>query len=183
MTLIKDAPMPSIATSREQEFARIPVDVGQTSLFEGREFRFVRKIATPVVYRFTAPIEFILSSQTFGIVDGEFEFYAWRGDNVTASGVWTSEPIFGKNSSLTRKLYDGSFYAGQCTIDSGGSIVVTDSNLYSDYERLKTTSATAQRISVFDQEKQGRYLAAGTYYLQFTGVSDASFKLEWEERP
>jgi hypothetical protein len=142
MTLIKDSPMPAIATSREQKYARIPVDVSQTSFFEGREFRFVRKIATPVVYRFTAPIEFILSSQTFGIVDGEFEFYAWRDDNVTPSGTWTSEPIFAKN-----------------------------------------TSATGQRVSVLDQTTQGRYLAAGTYYLEFTGISDASYKLEWEERP
>ena len=183
MTIVKDLPMPAIATSREQKYARIPVDVAQTSLFEGREFRFVRKIATPVVYRFTAPVEFILSSQTFGIVDGEFEFYAWRDDNVTPSGTWTSEPIFAKNTSLTRKLYDGSFYAGQITIESGGSIVVTDPDLYADYERLKTTSATGQRISIVDQTTQGRYLAAGTYYLQFTGISDASYKIEWEERP
>lgn len=183
MTIVKNLPMPGIATSREQEFARIPVDAAQTSFFEGREFRFVRKILTPVVYRFTAPVEFILSSQTFGIVDGEFEFYSWRDDNVTPGGTWTSEPIFAKNTSLTRKLYNGSFYASQCTIDSGGSIVVTDTDLYSDYERLRTVSATAQRISVVDQVTQGRYLAAGTYYLQFTGVSEASFKLEWEERP
>ena len=183
MTIVTDLPMPGIATSREKEFSRIPVDVAQTSFFEGREFRFVRKIATPVVYRFTAPVEFILSSQTFGIVDGEFEFYAWRDDNVTPSGTWTSEPIFAKNTSLTRRLYDGSFYAGQITIDSGGSIVVTDPNLYVDYERLKTTNATGQRITIANQSTQGRYLAAGTYYLQFTGISDASYKLEWEERP
>jgi hypothetical protein len=182
MTIVADFPMPGIATSRERDFARIPVDSGQTSLFEGREFRFVRKISTPIVYRFTAPIEFILSSQKFNIVDGEFEFYAWRDDNVTPSGTWTSEPIFSKNSSLTRRLYDGSFYAGQCTIDSGGSISVIDNNLYSDYERLKTANSTAQRISVVDQTTEGRYLAAGTYYLQFTGTADASFKLEWEER-
>lgn len=183
MIPIKESPMPPIATSREQKFARIPVDPAQTSFFEGREFRFVRKIATPVVFRFTAPVEFILSSQTFGIVDGEFEFYAWRDDNVTPSGIWTSEPIFAKNTSTTRQLYDGVPYVRQCSIDSGGSIAITDANLYADYERLKTTGATGQRISIVDQSTQGRYLAAGVYYLQFTGISESSYKIEWEERP
>jgi len=183
MSIVKDYPMPGIATSREQEFARIPVDVAQTSFFEGREFRFIRKITTPIIYRFTAPVEFILSSQSFGIVDGEFEFYAWRGENVTPSGTWASVPILAKNISLTRRLFNGSFYAGQCTIDSGGSIVVTDSNNYADYAHLKTSNASGQKTSIADQSAQGRYLAAGTYYLQFTGTAIGSYALEWEERP
>ena len=175
--------MPGIATSREQEFARIPVDIAQTSFFEGREFRFIRKLETPIVYRFTAPVEFILSYQSLGVVDGEYEFYAWRGDNVTESGTWTSEPVIAKNISLTRRLFNGSFYAGQCTIDSGGSIVVTDSNLYADYDYLKTANASGQATGIADQSTQGRYLAAGTYYLQFTGVGTGLYALEWEERP
>lgn len=183
MTIVSSLPMPGIATSREQEFARIPVDIAQTSFFEGREFRFIRKLETPIVYRFTAPVEFILSYQSLGVVDGEYEFYAWRGDNVTESGTWTSEPVIAKNISLTRKLFNGSFYAGQCTIDSGGSIVVTDSNLYADYDYLKTANASGQATGIADQSTQGRYLAAGTYYLQFTGVGTGLYALEWEERP
>tara|TARA_R110000782_G_scaffold50196_4_gene108941 strand:+ start:1172 stop:1723 length:552 start_codon:yes stop_codon:yes gene_type:complete len=183
MTIVTNLPMPGISTSREQEFARIPVDVNQTSFFEGREFRFVRSITAPIVFRFVAPVEFILSFQAFGITDGEFEFYAWRSDNVTASGTWTDEAVFSKNISLTRKLFNGSFYVGQSQIQSGGSIVVTDADLYSDFAHLKAATAGGQKQSIASQSVQGRYLAAGTYYLQFTGIADALYNIEWEERP
>tara|TARA_R110000782_G_scaffold126012_1_gene217629 strand:+ start:285 stop:836 length:552 start_codon:yes stop_codon:yes gene_type:complete len=183
MTIVNDLPMPGIATSRIQEYARIPVDVGQTSFFEGREFRFSRKINTPIVFKFIAPIEFILSYQSFGVVDGEFEFFAWRDDNIVEAGTWSDAPIFSKNTSLTRKDFNGSFYAGQCSIQSGGTITVTDNNLYADYAHLKAATASGQKQSIASQSVQGRYLAAGTYYLQFTGTADASYALEWEERP
>ena len=183
MTIVTDYPMPGIATSREKEYARIPVDVGQTSFFEGREFRFIRNITTPIVFRFVAPVEFILSYQSFGIVDGEFEYYAWRDDNITPSGTWTSEPIFSKNTSTTRRLFDGAFYNRQCQIESGGSIVITDSDLYADYAHLKAATASGQKQSIASQSVQGRYLAAGTYYLQFTGTAEGSYNIEWEERP
>lgn len=183
MTIVTDLPMPSIATSRDKTFARMPVDSAQTSFFEGTNFRFIRKIVTPIIYRFTAPVEFILSYQSITVAAGEFEFYAWRDDNVTESGTWTSEPVISKNISLTRKLFDGQFYVGQCTIDSGGSIVVADPNLYADYDRLKTANASGQAVSISDQSAQSRYLAAGKYYLQFTGTGEGRFALEWEERP
>jgi len=183
MTGIISAPMPNIATSRDKEFARIPVDVAQTSFFEGREFRFTRKLSSPIVFRFTAPVEFVLSFQSFTIATGEYEFKAWRGDNVTPSGVWTDLPVFAKNTSLTRALFDGSFYVGQCAIATGGSIAVIDANLYSDFAWLKSATASGQSSSIADQSTQGRYLAAGAYYLQFTGTATGSYSIEWEERP
>jgi len=183
MSGITSSPMPAISTSRDKEFARIPVDVAQTSFFEGREFRIIRKLSTPIVYRFTASVEFILSFQSFGIVSGEYEFHAWRGDNVTPSGTWTNAPIFNKNTSTTRQLFGGSFYESQCAVASGGSITVIDSNLYSDFAWLKAATASGQKNSIANQSTQGRYLAAGTYYLQFTGTGAGSYAIEWEERP
>ena len=183
MTIVTDLPMPGIATSREKNFARIPVDVGQTSFFEGREFRFIRSITSPTVLRFVAPVEFILSFQSFGITDGEYEFFSYRDDNVTPSGTWVNLPAFNKNTSTTRRLFDGSFYTRQCEVQSGGAIVVTDTSLYSDYAHLKSATASGQRQSIASQSVQGRYLAPGTYYLQFTGISEASYNIEWEERP
>lgn len=175
--------MPSIATSREQELARIPVDVAQTSLFEGREFRIIRKITTPIVFRFTAPVDFILSLQEFGIVSGEYEFKAWRAEDVTVSGTWTPTPVFGKNITDSRRLFDGVFYQGQCTVDSGGAITILTPNNYSDFAHLKTTNASGQKTSIMNQSSQGRYLKAGVYYLQFTGTAVGSYRIEWEERP
>ena len=183
MTGITSSPMPTIATSRDKEFARIPVDIAQTSFFEGRDFRVTRKLSSPIVFRFTAPVEFILSYQSFSITTGEYEFKAWRDDNVTPSGTWTNIPIFGKNNSLTRALFDGSFYTGQCTIATGGSISVIDANLYSDFAWLKAATASGQKTSIVNQSTQGRYLAAGSYYLEFTGTATGSYAIEWEERP
>ena len=180
---LKGTPMPSIATSRDGEFARIPVDIAQTSFFEGREFRTTRKITTPKVYRFTAPVEFILSRQDFTVATGEYEFKAWRAADVTASGSWTEVPIFGKNISNSRQLYNGAFYNRQCSIQTGGAITVLNPDNYSDFAWLKTSNASGQQVSISDQTAQGRYLAAGTYYLQFTGVGTGSYSLEWEERP
>lgn len=183
MIPLKNSPMPAMATSRDKEFARMPVDVAQTSFFEGREFRFKRPITSPVIFRFVAPVEFILSYQTFAIVSGEYEFKAYREDNVTPSGVWTELNSFSKNLSNTRALFNGSFYQKQCRVESGGTIVVTDPELYSDYEKLKAANASGQQVSIADQVSQSRYLAAGTYYLQFTGVAEGSYGIEWEERP
>ena len=173
-----------LLTSQREGTRRIRVDVGQTGFFEGREFRFVRKLTSPVVYKFVAPVEFILSFQGFGITDGEFEFYAWRGDNITENTPFNTElPAFGKNTSTTRPLFNGAYYQRQCQIFSGGTITPTDANLYADYEHLKTASASGQRVSVEGSGREERYLAAGTYYLQFSGTAQALFRLTWEERP
>lgn len=178
---ITGSPMPNIATSRDKTFARIPVDPAQTSFFEGREFRIVRKISTPVIYRFTSAVDFILSYQAFSIADGEYEFYAWREDNVTESGAWSnSVPILMKNISQEQLSPP---YTSQVAINYGGTIAVIDSDLYADFAWLKTSSATAQKVSVSAQSIQGRYLSSGSYYLQFIGTGSGAYYLEWEERP
>lgn len=183
MSGITDSPMPNIATSRDQLFARIPVDPAQTSFFEGREFRFNRKITSPVTMRFISAVDFILSYQHFTIADGEFEFYAWRSSNVTPSGTWSTLPFYSKNISAEYKEFNGGRYQSQVTIESGGTITVADAEDYADFAWLKTAGGTGNQVSVGDQSTQGRYLAAGTYYLQFVGVSAAAYHIEWEERP
>lgn len=163
---------------------RIKVDVAQTGFVEGREFRFIRKLTSPIVYKFVAPVEFILSFQGFGITNGDFEFYAWRGDNITETSPFlTEEPIFAKNTSVTRPFFNGTQYQRQIQIFSGGAITIIDPNLYADYERLKTANATGQQESIEGSGREERYLSPGSYYLQFTGIADASFRLTWEERP
>lgn len=163
---------------------RLKVDVAQAGFFEGREFRLIRKFTSPTIFKFVAPIEFILSFQGFSAASGDFEFYAWRGDNVTEDTPFNTEvPVFGKNNSSTRPRFDGAFYQRQCQVFTGGTITVTDSNLYADYERLKIATATGQQQTIEGSGREERYLAPGNYYLQFTGVAEASLRLTWEERP
>jgi len=170
---------------------RIRVDVGQTGLFEGREFRLVRKISvtagTPLVVRFTSAVDFILSEQELNTTVGDIEFYAWRDTQGTAGGTFSGvyTPI-GKNISSAYRLYNGVRYATQVAINYGGTFTPTNAEAYVDYDRAKTSGATAQQTSVSGGDDSARYLAAGTYYLVFTSLDATSvgrFALAWEERP
>lgn len=171
-------------TSERYGTRRLRVDTGQTSFFEGREFRVSRQLNAPIVYRFTCAVDFILFTQFFTIDSGEYEFRAYRSGNITPSGTWTEMPyIFGKNISSSRPLFDGSFYETQTLIESGGAITIADAEEYSDIVHLKTSTATGQISSINGPNGSERYLAAGTYYLSFTGTATGTATFEWEERP
>lgn len=168
-------------------FGRLRVDVGETGLFEAREFRVVRKLVltgTALVWRFTSAVDFILHEQTFGASEGDLEFHAWRAADVTPSGTFaTPVRIIGKNGSSEYREFNGARYVSQVSIMSGGSITPIDAEEYVDYDRAKTASSTAQRSSVGGTPNSVRYLPAGTYYLQITGTGEGRLALAWEERP
>lgn len=181
----------NLYTSRDKNFGRIRVDVGQTGLFEGREFRLVRKIsipaATPLVFRFTCTTDFMLFEQTLNCSEGDIEYFAWRDTQGTAGGTFTNLPIppIGKNISSYYRKYNGARYTTQASIASGGTFTPTNSEIYVDYDRSKTAGATGQRNSVSGGDDSVRYLAAGTYYLKLTsleGTSVGRFAIAWEER-
>lgn len=182
---------PGLLTSTAEGFARLRSDVGQTGLFEGREFRMVRKVSvvagTPLVFRFTSAVDFLLFEQSLNCSSGDLEFFAWRSTQGVAGGAFTALPVapIGKNISLTRRLYDGLPYASQVQLATGGTFTPTDPQQYVDYDRAKTAGATAQQLSVQGGNDSVRYLAAGTYYLILTsldGTSVGRFALAWEER-
>jgi hypothetical protein len=179
-------------TSDTESFRRFRVDVGQTGLFEGREFRMVRKViipsGTPLVFRFTTAVDFILLEQEINCSVGDIEYYAWRDSQGAAGGTFTALPIppINKNISASFREYEGLRYATQVALATGGTFTPTDAEVYVDYDRAKTSGATAQQISVQGGNDSVRYLAAGTYYLKLTslvGTSEGRFSLAWEERP
>lgn len=174
-------------TSDLADFARIPVDQQQTSLEEGREFRIVRKVAvstsTPVVFKFTSSVDFILFEQSLSVSAGDIELFAYREADAGASGSFSEPvPIFGKNISSEYRRYGGDRYETGVTITTGGAITPTGD--YVDYDRARTSNATAQQTSVSGSNESKRMLAAGTYYIQLKAVADAEgkFGLSWEER-
>ncbi len=177
-------------TSNQEAFSRLQVDVGQTGFFEGREFRLARKISvaagTPVTFKFTSAVDFILFEQSVAATEGDLEYYVWRASNITENTPFnTVVPTFGKNISSEYKRYSGLRYVTQASVTTGGTITVTDSNMYADYDRAKTSGATAQQTTVGATPESARYLAAGTYYLQFislAGTSVGRFDIAWEER-
>lgn len=165
-----------LMTDNDGEYARLRVDVAQTGFFAGREFRLVRKLTSPRVYRFTFPVPVILFEQLLTATSGDIELFAWAGSNVTPAGAWAAVPFLPKNAVNTG-------YAPQTTVETGGTITVADANLYRDYARVAASGATAQRFTVGGPVNSERYLAAGTYYVQLSGTGEGSYSLMWEERP
>lgn len=158
------------------ENRRLRVDVGQTGFFAGREFRMVRKVTTPIVYRFTFPVPVILFEQDLTVSTGDVELFAWAASNVTPAGTWNAVTVWPKNGVNTS-------YTRQAMVESGGTITVADAQAYRDYARVATSGATGQKFTVGGPANSERYLAAGTYYVQLTGTGEGSYSVMWEERP
>lgn len=154
---------------------RIKFEQGRAGLDEGRQFRFNRKLTAPTVLRFNAVTPFLLFKQEFAVYDGDYEFFAWRADNVTPSGVWTELPTFAENTVNT-------VYQKQNKVETGGSIVVTNPAQYTDYARLLTATASGQRVSAGLNEGDERVLLPEIYYLQFTGTAALRYAISWEEQ-
>ena len=167
-----------VYTSTKENIRRVRVDVAQTGFFDGKQFEFIKKISSPVVYRFTCPVPFILQQQTLALVEGGVELFAWSSSNVTPAGTWVVDP-----TPIHRKNERNAGYTGQAVISSGGTITVANSNIYRDYMIVKTASASGQRTSVGEYQTDERYHNAGTYYIQLSGTGVGSYTLAWEERP
>lgn len=168
-------------------FQRLQVDVAETGFFEGRNFRVVRKLVltgTPITYRFSSAVDFILHEQQFATSVGDLELFVWRSTMGTPGGVFgTPVLVIGKNISAEYREYGGLRYASQVLIHSGGTFTPTDAEVYADYDRAKTSNATAQQLTVGGSSNSERYLAAGDYYLTASGTGEGRLALGWEERP
>lgn len=167
---------PDLYTSTKEGIRRLRVDTGETGFYDGRIFELSRKITSPIVFRFTCSVPFILHNQHLTCSDGDIEMFAWSSADVTASGTWTNVPIWRENE------YNDA-YVGQTAIASGGVITVNNAQNYRDYARVKTSNATAQQSTVQGSPTSARYHKAGTYYIQCTGVGTGSYYINWEERP
>lgn len=167
-----------VYTSSKEGIRRLRVDVAQTGFFDGRLFEFIKKFTSPVVYRFTCPVPFILQFQDLTVNNGVVELFAWHSSNVTPSGAWTTDPtpIYRLNETNTD-------YTGQAVIASGGTIAITNQNLYRDYIVVETAGATGQKTSIGTHQADERYHLPGTYYVQLVGAGTGSYHIKWEERP
>ena len=180
-----------VYTSTQEKFRRLRVDVGQTGLYEGREFRLVRKISvtagTPLVFKFESAVDFILQEQSLSVSTGDIEYYAWRASQGIAGGTFTALPVppIGKNTSSYFRNYGSGRYESMVDVSSGGTFTPMDMEIYADYDRAKTSGATAQSISVQGGNDSVRYLPAGIYYLALYSLDATSvgrFAIAWEER-
>jgi hypothetical protein len=178
-------------TSSTEGFRRLRVDTGQTSLFEGREFRSFFEFNIPAgnvqVFKFVSPIDFILFEQSLSVDAGSVRFQAITGATEVAT-FNTPLPIIGKNRMVQRKQ---PYYTAVITISTHAAPVplgsgVTGGTVVENY-RVVAANATAQQQTVSAGAQSERGLGPGTYYLRVhnfgSGAATGVYSLFWEERP
>jgi hypothetical protein len=167
---------------------RLRVDPGQTGFFEGRMFRSffngVIPVAGPTVqFRFTAPINFILWTQTLELTQGALQLEVYTG--ATSSGSWTAVPILGLNRMSEAPLPT---YVSQITIETGGNFT---GGTRVDFMQVRA-AAQNNTASNVGQEFSERGLPAAVFHGRLSTlaggltVNDAAqyvYRLAWEERP
>lgn len=172
-----------VFTSKNHGHRRWQVDVGQTGLTEGREFRtFVRfNIGTgaKLYMRFTSPVPFVIFDETIVISDGEIDSTASR-TATSVSGSWTPAPQIGRSTAPDRPF---PYYTPQALLDYGGTY--TPGVEVGPPILIKTSGATGQQTSVHGSNSRERKLDAGTYYIYISAITAAKgcYYLEWEEKP
>ena len=160
---------------------RVKVDNGQTGFFERREFRISQELSiptdTPLVIKFSSPVNFILWEQVISCDAHLMKFEAIVGG--TPSGAFsTPVTIWGKNRMTEQQAYQG-----QVTVSTGGTVT---GGQVAEVLRIRAANATAQQSSVGETVSSERGLPAGDYYLRLSaegGTATGTISLVWEERP
>lgn len=170
------------------QVSRLRVDDDEIGFFQGWQFRayYELSIATGAErsFRFTSPVDFILSNQRMDLDAGGLRAAIFVG-TVTPAGVWTQIPIVGRNR-MSNKLRPEPFYAPQVTIETGGTFT---GGTEVEVIRLRSASQSVAAATVGITAGDERGLPAGTYYIRMqplAGVNDTStglYTLVWEERP
>lgn len=163
---------------------RLRVDVAQTGFFAGREFRTFKEfsIATSATYtiKVVVPLNAILFAQ--GV---ELDAGSLRITNATlgTEGGTFSEtlPVIGKNNMSERPT---PLYTPQITFTAGGTHT---GGFVFDIHRVVAATATAQQFTVGAVTADERGVAAGTYYVKYENIGNATATgtlwFFWEERP
>ena len=178
-------------TSSSEGFRRLRVDAGQTGFYEGREFRTFFEFNIPSgnvqVFKFVAPIDFMLFEQTLTVDAGSIRFQALTGATEVAT-FNTALPVIGKNRMAQRKQ---PYYTPVITITTHAAPVALNSGITGgtvvENTRIVAANATAQQQTVSGGAQSERGLPVGTYYLRLhnfgTGAATGVYSLFWEERP
>lgn len=170
-----------LLTSEKPGFRRFQVDVGQTGLFEGREFRTFFEYSVPsgqsVYLRATVPLNIILFSTSLTLDAGKMRMTLLAGG--TEGGTWSPVAVFPKNNMTDRPAY-----AGQVQIDSGGT---HSGGVLLDVVRMLSETAGNRSSTVGDQVADERGVDPGVYYYRLENIdgqtANGVFSAFWEERP
>lgn len=169
------------ATDQEN---RLPVDVGQTGFFEGREFRTFRRLSIPteseILIRATVPLNIILYRLQVELIQGQIELISEVGG--TPSGTWTSGPTVFPRNTMTE--VPDPVPTAQVVLEEGGTVSGTTEL---DVVMAKTSDNSNFAGSVGGSIGDERGISPDTYYIRIVNTDsvDAIGVLHayWAERP
>lgn len=174
-------------SDRYSNFDRIKVDPGQTSFFEGREFRTYKELNVPVspavyVVRAVVPGDIILTGLRVDLDGGFLRLGTYVGG--TPGGTWSETlPVFARNNMSVGPNKRYSPTPG-VVITAGGTHT---GGTELDVVRVRTVNQNNQVTTVGSVPGDDRGVAANTYYFRFqnlsaTDVLTGTFHVSWEER-
>ena len=171
---------------------RLRVDNGQTGFFERRmwslnyEFASTNPIAaTPFVFRFTMPVNFIIHAHYLTVDQGGITLRTYEASQGTPGGTFGYPQILIAENRMTEVPE----YVFQSQVASGGTFTPAGGQVPITPLRVRTAGATAQQSSVGQGTVSEKGRAAGTYYAvlsRMTGVSGdctGVYTIVIEERP
>lgn len=171
---------------------RLRVDVGQTGFFERRmwslnyEFASANPIAaTPLVFRFIMPTNFIIHAHNLAIDEGGVALRTYAASQGTPGGTFGTPQSLSPENSMDEQVP----YAFQAQVASGGTFTPTAGQVPITPLRVRTANATAQQSSVGGEAVSEKGRAAGTYYAVLSRMAGVSgdctgvYSIVIEERP
>jgi len=171
---------------------RLRVDVGQTGFFGRRtwslnyEFAAANPIAaTPLVFRFILPVNFIIQAHGLTVDQGGLTLRTYGAAQGAAGGTFGTSHTPSSENSMT----EAAAYTFQTQISSGGTFTPNAGQVPITPLRVRTAGATAQQSSVGAEAVAEKGRSAGTYYAvlsRMTGVSGdctGVYTIVIEERP
>lgn len=172
--------------------ARYRVDVGQTGFFARRmwslsyEFASTNPIAaTPLVFRFIIPINFIVHAHSLSVDQGGITLRTYSASQGTPSGTFgTAHTAVSENTMTEQPAYSfqSAIASGGVFTPSGGAVPITAL-------RVRSASATAQQSSVGSDAISEKGRSAGTYFAVLARMTNVNgdctgvYNLVIEERP
>lgn len=191
---------PWIISSPKENIGRFQVDVGSTGFFDSREFRYFREfnigVNTSHWIKVVVPSDgIILKSQTITIDSGELRFRAWRDLTISAAftapgtpaDAHTNEAAVSSGIFVQNGLSSAPAYTRLTQITQSGAETSVSGGICSEVVRIRTSGATAQKVTVGVNTGDERGIPAGTYYLELHSLGTGGgaigvYTLKFEER-
>lgn len=170
-------PPVKLMTDSDGQYARVRVDVAQTSFWASKEFRTFQKFSiaagASVTIRATVGVNIVLFDTSVYTEDATIEMQLKVGG--TASGPWTAMPVIRRNT-----MSDAPVVTSQVTLDydgghTGGTLI-----------DLIRVPANNKGSGISPAASSERGVGPGTYYYVLSNVGNKTatviYSGRWEER-